>query len=509
MNPSFSPLYGNREARQERLRLWAALVLILLVAVLEMTIGTSLEQENLRKARTLTAGEVPIGPILKDYAGHPLLPAKPPGVKRILYLSNSHAATGGYVARHLDKMLTAIAPGRFEVFDFSSPGIFGPSILQRGLLAMDLEIDLVVLQVAYISFSDRIKLARQDHLSDHFFRRGILERLPAGFWWRNYDIGLFTNHLVDRFLNLTRFRVELRELWAKPLLASLSAFAGSARIRIIEVDAERQMTMPAGFDPTFFDWSLYSLGRAGHMADVRALLDALHRAGIPVIAANLPIDFSKKYTKAVLDSGDFARFRREMRDTLAAALRYTDYQECFPSHFTTYDPLHPTWFGARLHAAHLLLQMAESGWWNQPPDQESLIHAILAQEEAVTQPYRRALTGGDKATNKRLYKRYDPTDPDVAAHLLATLTDPALSMAKRAAIRQQILLRLDYWGAPPAPDPASSCPSSFQGGWSRLVQGEFAKARERLALFRARLADSPIAVDGANPARLDWSMGKP
>ncbi|MBF0181125.1 MAG: hypothetical protein HQM03_13970 [Magnetococcales bacterium] len=505
MNASFSPPHGNREPRQDRLRLWAAFVLILLVALLEMTIGASLEQENLRKAGALAEGEAQLGPILKDYAGHPLLPPKPPGVRRILYLSNSHAATGGYVARHLRKMLTAIAPGQFEVFDFSSPGIFGPSILQRGLLAMDLEIDLVVLQVAYISFADRIKLARQDHLADHFFRKGILERLPAGFWWRNYDIGLFTNHLVDRFFNLTRYRVELRELWAKPLLAGL---AGPAHIRIIEVDAERQMTMPAGFDPTFFDWSLYALGRAGHVADTRALLDALQRAGIPVIGANLPIDFSKKYTKAVLDTGDFARFRQEMRATFAPALRYTDYQECFPSHFTTYDPLHPTWFGARLHAAHLLLSMAESGWWSRPPDQEKLIQAILAQEEAVTASYRQALTITEGATN-RTYKRYDPTDPDVASYLLATLADPSLPMAKRAAIRQQIALRLDYWSAPPAPDPAATCPVSFRGGWPRLVRGEFAKARERLDLFRARLADFPVLADGSKPGRLDWSMGKP
>ena len=85
-------------------------------------------------------------------------------------------------------------PGKVEVLDISDPGIFAPDILQRTLQALDFQPDVIVMAVAYISFSDRMNLALQAHTARSFFNPGVRKKLPAGFWWRNYDLGIYGHH---------------------------------------------------------------------------------------------------------------------------------------------------------------------------------------------------------------------------------------------------------------------------------------------------------------------------
>lgn len=511
MEPTSTDRFGKRDRREERLRIAGAFVLIVLLVCFEMTLGAFLEQQNRQPIDTMSHESFALQNVLKDYSGKAPLPPKPVGVQRILYLSNSHATTGGKLSVHLQAMLETIAPGRFQVIDLSSPGAFAASLLQRALLAEELQIDLVVIQVAYISFSDRFKLADQDALAEHFFRPGIFGRLPWGFWWRHYDVGLFANHLVQRFWRLSLYINELRNLWEAPLIAWLKPVTGATPSRIVEVDKQRTVSMPAGFDPTFFDWSLYALGRDKHLADLRDLLAILAQSGIPVIGANLPIDFAKRYTNARLNPEDFARYQDELRGIFSSALRYTDYQPCFPVAFTTYDPLHPTWTGARLHAAHLLLLMAESGWWRTAPPAPALSRAILAQEEAVPLAYRQALEKLDQ-TGGRTYRRYDVADRQIAAHLLGTLDKERWNSPKARAILEQTLLRLSFWSREPAL-PAEGCPASFQGVWPEILHGEFLKQTERMAFFREALETRSQGglerlATGSN-SRLDWSIRRP
>lgn len=503
--------FGKRDGLHERLRIVGALLLIGVLAWLEITLGARLEGENRRPLETGAFERIPLEQLLKDYSGRtPVLP-KPPGVARILYLSNSHATTGGRVSGHLRGMLEALAPGRFEVLDLSTPGIVASSILQRAMLAMEMEVDLVVLQVAYISFSDRFKLALQDFHAEHFFRPGIFERLPWGFWWRNYDVGMFADHLVNRFLRLTLYRNELRGLWETPLLERVEPLSGSRPSRILHVDKNRMMAMPAGFDPTLFDWSLYALGRDGHLADLRDLIGILNKARMPVIGANLPIDFDKRYTRAERNDADFARFRGELAAIFSSALRYTDYQSCFPVAFTTYDPLHPTWTGARLHAAHLVLLMAESGWWRDAPPPERMRGTIFAQEPAIPDDYRRALQEVD-TSGGRAYRRYDVMDPSVASHLLGQWTRAGWDSPRGRTLLEQTLARLDFWMQEPSP-PDPDCPASFQGVWPEILHDEYRKHAERLNHFRAHLERSASAagVDAraVSQGRIDWSIRRP
>ncbi|MBF0163928.1 MAG: hypothetical protein HQM01_05370 [Magnetococcales bacterium] len=503
--------FGKRDARHEKRRLAGALFLIGVLVLLEITLGARLERENRHPLETTPFKQIPLTHLLKDYSGQRPVPPKPPGVTRILYLSNSHATTGGRVSAHLRGMLEALAPGRFQVLDLSTPGIVASSILQRAMLAMEMEVDLVVLQVAYISFSDRFKLALQDFHAEHFFRPGIFERLPWGFWWRNYDVGMFADHLVNRFLRLTLYRNELRGLWETPLIERLKPLSGSRPSRILEVDKNWVMTMPGGFDPTLFDWSLYALGRDGHLADLRDLMAILNQAGMPVIGANLPIDFAKRYTKAERDDADFAQFQREMAHLFSSALRYTNYQACFPVSFTTYDPLHPTWTGARLHAAHLVLLMAESGWWRDAPSPERLSETILDQESAIPDGYLRALREVD-TSGGRVYRRYDVTDGAVASHLLGQWSKSGWDSPRGRMLLEQTLARLNFWMQPPAP-PDPNCPASFQGAWPEILHGEYRKHAERLSHFRAHLETraSAAGVDARRVADkpIDWSIRRP
>lgn len=202
--------FGRRSGRTEVFR-WLGLACVLLVVVIaELSLGRHFENEEIELGNNSTnrASAIFMAPV-----GKVPIPKKQAGVRRILFVSNSHASTGGMVANHLQELLDRVEPDSFEVLDLASPGIFAPDMLQRVLFGMEFDPDLLILSVAYISFSDLMPLAFQAHSARSFFKRGVFRRLRPGFWWRNYDIGLMSETLVSTRLRLYRYRNQIRDLW--------------------------------------------------------------------------------------------------------------------------------------------------------------------------------------------------------------------------------------------------------------------------------------------------------
>jgi hypothetical protein len=136
---------------------------------------------------------------------------------RILYLSNSHALTGGRISNHLQILCDRLCPDQLEVIDLSSPGMFAPEYLQRSAAAIDYDLSAVVLPLSYISFSDRMPLRRQALSARSMFKPKVLPRLPLGFWLRNWDISVYSDAAVSQLLRIYRYRNDLRDRWERPL----------------------------------------------------------------------------------------------------------------------------------------------------------------------------------------------------------------------------------------------------------------------------------------------------
>jgi len=184
---------------------------------------------------------------------------------------------------------------------------------------------------------------------------------PAGFWLRNYDIGLYGTVLTQRISHLYRNRNALRNLWEQPLAAALRTVSTDNRpVFFVEMEQDERWRFPDGYDNNLFQWNLYASGRRGHMKDMESLLNTYAVQDIPLIALNLPIDFGKSvYTQ---DTDDVNLFRQQLKSVASRSTAFVDYQADFPVAFSTYDALHTTWHGARLHAFSMVLQLKEHGW---------------------------------------------------------------------------------------------------------------------------------------------------
>lgn len=485
MNDQQLESFGRREPPQERRRLFALALLVLAVLLIEWWVGAELELE--RHQRTAASAE---NWAIADYQrgrDGGTLPAKREGVTRIVYVSNSHAKTGGHVARHLQRLLERLAPGEFEVLDLAEPGIFAPDMLLRTLRAMDYQPDLVLLGVSYISFSDRMGLALQAHSARSFFNPGIASRLSHDFWLRNYDIGIYTDTLASRLSDLYRNRNELRDRWEQPLAHALKRASGDARpSHILELADNTGWRFPEGYDKNLFQWNLYASGRKGHLGDIAELIAALKREEIPLLAFNLPLDLGKSLYSHRPE--DLVRYRAEMEALFADALEYVDYQSFFPKEFTTYDALHPTWHGARLHAFDLLLRLAEHRLFREPPSAERLLAVFDADDPALSAEYLAALDGDYLPPKKSWnFRRLELGEPDNARDLLqrvALLTPiddgwPTLISA--------LAQRIHHWGKERF-SVAERPSGALRALWRPAVEGEMGKARERIDHFRRELA---------------------
>jgi len=372
------------------------------------------------------------------------IPPKPAGVRRLIYLSNSHALTGGRVSSHLQKLLDALEPTRWQVMDVSAPGIFAPEMLERGVLGLSFEPDLYVVAPGYISFGDKMRLSLQSLSARSFFNPGVVEHIPLDFWWRNYDLGLYLDALAGRYLRLIRYRNRLRQSWQVPLRDELSTLTGDPVVLSLGRSQRQSWRFPDGYDRNLFQWRLYAGDRDGHLQDMADLLSLLAEKGVPVFGSNLPLDTAKSVYSA--DSEDLRAYRREMAGLFVDIADYTDQAEYFPVAFSTYDAIHPTWFGARLHALDLALRMFDRGWLPEVQRREAILELALDADVPLGPSYRRAAVGkGSGDVHPNAFLRYDLTDSTAVAQIVGTLLAAPVGRQRERQLMGGLSQRIDWW----------------------------------------------------------------
>lgn len=433
-------MFGKRDKKTDRKRIYAFSVMIGLVLSLDLLMGKRLEHDDAYEK--LAANNWAVAHY-KAPDQTVEIPIKPQGRKRILYISNSHAKTGGLVANHLQRLLDVVAPGDFEVLDMADGGIFAPDILQRTLDGLTFEPDLVIVGVAYISFSDRMKLSLQAHSVRSFFKDSVFPKLSLGFWLRNFDIGLYADTYVADKFRFYRYRNTIRNLWERPLVKYVKNATTPEPVLFLEVDTNQRWKFPDGYDNNLFQWNLYAVGREGHLADLRDATENLNDAGVPVLAFNIPIHWDKSLYEH--DSDDYEIFRREIREIFDGVHDYVDYQDSFPKEFTTYDALHPTWYGARLHALDLVLRMNRLGIFRTRKDPDEIVTTYLETDSAISDEYKEKLDNHYPTQYDPSLRRYDITEPDNARRLMVRLASSNIGSKQEHSLLFGLSLRIRYW----------------------------------------------------------------
>lgn len=475
--------FGRRDKLSERLRVVGAVVVLLVFVALEMTIGRIQESRHVDSLAPHNELEWAINRY-RDPTESIKIPQKGENKKRILYLSNSHARTGGYVSRHLQMLLERLAPNEYEILDLSEAGIFAPEMLQRFLASLEYGLDGVILAPAYISFSDRMKLVRQSSSTRSFFKPSIFSRLPLGFWVRNYDLGLYLDTLVSRFLRIHRYRNSIRNSWEIPLAKVLRKGPGASYVRFLEVDENQRWKFPDGFDGSLFDWSLYAIGREKHLDDLAALVRVCKEMELPTLAVNLPVHWAKDPHQVNID--DVRRYQESLKKIFSKPVEYIDYQSIFPKEFTTYDALHPTWHGARLHALDLALRMNRHHWFNTKISEEGIVDAFVSMDSAVSDEYRTMLNHDYPPLDEWSFRRYDVSEPANARDLMRRLASAPVGSDREVNILIQLSKRIRYWKEASF-DYGQENEYVFGPHWSRAVESEIDKAKARTAYFEAEL----------------------
>ena len=470
----------HQNRRHNILRLISLIVIVLTVIFLEVSTGKQAADEAMANI-VIETKEWPLQ--VFEAPRFFKIPPKLPGKTRILYVSNSHARTGGLVSSHLQNFLDAMEPGKYEVLDMAEAGIFAPDILQRTLLALDFDVDVVVLGVSYISFSDLMPLSRQSHSARSFFKPGIFEKLPVGFWLRNYDINLYLNTLFSEVLDLYKWRNRIRKLWEQPLARKINSISSQHQpICFLEIDERRTWKFPAGYDMGLFQWKLYSAGRSKQMADLKALVNIIRQSGKPFILINLPIDWNKSPDKH--DETDFASFRATLAELADKSGEFEDQQDIFPKEFSTYDAMHPTWYGARLHALKLLFRLHGMGIVK--TDQQTITQKYLESDSPLSKEYRDNLNGEYPVLKILGFRRYDIFEPDNARMLLRRLATFPVGHKKDIETLFDLSLRLRYWQNADFPNPPAGL-SGERVSWRYAVDEEIKRARERAFFFQSQL----------------------
>jgi hypothetical protein len=479
------PDYGKRDRTSGLMRLIGCVLVAGAALGFEAGVAPGFEQARAdaiqRGAENWAVAE------LEAPDGYVPIPPKAAGVARVVYISNSHAATGGHVARHLHRLLDAASPGRFEILDLSAPGIFAPDMLQRALRARAYEPDVVVLAPAYISFADRMRLSLQARSARGFLRERVGPDLSPGFWLRNYELGVYGEALISRLSRSYAHRNAIRDEWEKPLAALMRrGFSDARRVRFLEVDENQSWMFPDGYDRNLFQWSLYAAGRRNHLADLAEAVSALEAAGITTVGANLPIDFGKS-TDPHSDA-DYAAFRASLRGIFARAAEYVDYQDTFPVVFSTYDALHPNWHGARLHALDLssrLLRRAGPHGAGEASGLLKAFHALDAPTDEVFSDLAAAASQGGRPDGAM--RRFDISEPDNARNLLARLAASDVASPKEQDLLIGFAVRARFWA-----ETAFSIPEMTDGPlgnhWRAAVSVEIDRARVRAAGFARQAA---------------------
>jgi len=471
---------GRRDPSEDRKRLLFGVLLLLLMAVIELTLGQQIEEQDLERGMSHWTGMS-----VNSFDTAPGDTASPR--KRILYISNSHAMTGGGVADHMQSLLNELQPGVYEVIDMAAPGIFAPDMLQRMLLGLSQKPDLVIMAVAYISFSDRMKLALQSHTARSFFKAGVFGQLSSDFWLRNYDIGLYLETFLQQHLRVFRYRNSLRDLWELPVARTLKANIDKKPIMFLEVDQSQRWRFPEGYDRNLFDWRLYNAGREGHLADLEEAIKTATEHEVPVIGLNLPIHWEKSVRGH--DAEDYRLYRNELADLFSGTLDFVDYQDQFPVQFTAYDALHPTWHGARLHALDMVLRMHRQQIVEDMRTPAEIAELFAATDVAVSDHYRKSLDGRYQVLGKDWFRRYDIFEPDNAHMLMRYLASLPVGSRLETEHLYNLSLRLRYWQEIDFNVPRADPDAVYADVFNRAAKREIEQARKRAAYFQQQLVE--------------------
>ncbi|MFQ5659303.1 MAG: hypothetical protein ACE5GZ_02685 [Gammaproteobacteria bacterium] len=472
----------KRPHQEEKKRIFSALLLFLMIVIMELTVGSSLEIENNLSIRHQYNNALGSYKMSGNVALATFTNSKR---TKIVYISNSHALTGGHVARHLQDFLNLLEPGHFEVLDMSEAGIFAPDMLQRALFSLAFKPKLIIFGVSYISFSDRMKLSLQSHSARSFFKTHVFGKLPVGFWTRNYDIGIYLDTLFSRFVRLYNYRNKLRDKWERPLLLILRKYFGGKHILFLEVDVDQSWRFPQGYDRNLFQWDLYSSGRSNHLADMHDAITITKKNKVDVLALNLPVHWEKSIYN--FSKRDYSRFREELTDVFSGVDEYVDYESFFPKEFSTYDALHPTWYGARLHALDIVLRLKHHNYISPNIDEKKIVSIFNSMEESISSAYRSKLNGDYPSLQKIAFRRYDIFEPDNARKLLEQLAIYKAGSILEENILYDLSLRIRYWSETDFPDLYNErdMDSFFKQG----VESDIKKAKERALFFKNRLIE--------------------
>lgn len=477
-------IYLNRDKRTDRKRFIAMLALFAVVLLLEFTIGASFEKQHVKKIISGNINSAMTYFRLPD--GAEPMPIRKNRKKQIVYISNSHAKTGGYVTSHLQKLLNSIAPEKIEVMDMAAPGIFAPDMLQRVLMSLDLKPDMIIMSVAYISFSDRMQLSLQAHSARSFFKDAIYPKLSTGFWFRNYDIGVYGNTFVSHLSRLFRYRNDIRDVWERPIVRSLKKLSDDRYILFLEADEDQGWKFPDGYNNNLFQWNLYAIGRDGHLQDLKEAVESSKQAGVPVLGFNLPIHWEKSIYPN--NQNDYQSFRKSLKNVFQNASEYVDYQDSFPKEFTTYDALHPTWHGARLHALDIALQLAKRDYFIDPVTPQSIVEKYLESEPAISQDYQESLDGNYPALKTLGFRRYDLSEPANARRLMRRLATLPIGSIMERELLLGLGLRIRYWLEEDFAYTTES-EDAYRQAFKRGLRTEISNAKKRMGYFKKRLVE--------------------
>ncbi len=395
--------------------------------------------------------------------------------KRILYLSNSHALTGGKISNHLQKLLDSIFPNEYEIIDLSSGGMFAPEFVQKFAAALNYKIDYAILSLSYIAFSDRMGLSNQAASAHSMFQPDVLGNLPNSFWFLNYDLGLYLNKFGERYLRLYRYKNEIRNYWETPITKAMKNI-DNKHVFFIESEKSTRWKFPKGFTNNLFQWNLYTLGRNAHLNNIKSIISKANEHNIKTISANLPIHWDKE--PGTKDNYDIEIFRRDLKNSLKDATIYTDYQEEFPVEFSTYDALHPTWYGARLHALDFTLKINELR--KSPKDEQEIYNTFSSSDLAISIEVTSALNGKYPPLRINSFRRYDISEPKNARTLLQRVNSSILGSQTEKNHLVQLATRIAYWEQ-------SNFKEKNDSLWNKVVNSEIDKFHIRMKKFKNEL----------------------
>jgi hypothetical protein len=423
----------------------------------------------------------------------PKLAAKKAGVQRIAYLSNSHGTTGGNVADHIRNILTRIDPGKYEVVNMASAGMYSSEMLLRTASSGKYDIDTFLYATNYVTFADRMTFQHQAVRVRHFFRDGVPFNAPLGFWLRNYDLPLYLDDAAGTIFPAFKKRPRNRQLWEPAVANWLKQFMGEeSRIRFLQVDYRQAWRFPGGFPGNLFNWRLLEGKRDRQIADFADAVHLAKRDGAKVAVFNVPVDFTKYYLTQ--NEEDLNVFKLALKRASGEANLFQDYQGQFPAEFTTYDALHPNFYGARLHAFDMVTRLNDKGLLARRYETKQILSAFedLGNEALESYIHELARIRGDlkgAAAPAWNWASLDITTPVFSLRWLNNIASGYESDPEKVQQIYSLLLQTHYLNIAPFTEQALNSAKGLGGEFLDAFSYERNLARKMNDLFLKNLKE--------------------